>query len=189
MEDIQADLYGEDSRLPYILTLCLDLCDRVGLSEKYERWLRLELNGYPDYQGFQDGFSDPEAFVAWMDSWASHRMIKTYVKILVPEYEGQRPTINDFSYGEIFVAHSLAGIARMIREADQSPAQELSVPFRKASPEHYAEFMSFLKEQIPGLHVPSDLFLFYSGASLKEILDGVRDKVLSLLSEARQRTV
>ena len=60
----------------------------------------------------------------------------------------------------------------MIQAGRESRNQEFSTDFRRTAPERYAEFLSFLIGQLPGLQVPPDLSLFYNVAGLEQVLNG-----------------
>jgi len=81
INDIQRDLYGDDDKLPYVLTLCVDLCHHLDPSGDYVEWLKRELSGFENREELTKvlGGSD-DKFDDWMKRWVSHRLVKTYVK-------------------------------------------------------------------------------------------------------------
>ena len=184
IRDIQVALY-DNERLPYVLTLCLDLCDRVGLCEKYGRWLRSELSGYRDYEELQNEFDDQEQFGAWIENWASHRLIRPYVKALDYSPERMSPEILPLPVNEMLIAFPVAQIARMIEDARDSNRQEFSYTLVSLGQQHFDRLKSVVDELSPGTQVPPDLQVFYTVSDLEQVLDGVRNTVLSLLSDAR----
>ena len=183
IRDIQSAMYDDDSHLPYALALCLDLCDQVGLSEKYGEWIRRELNGYRDYKEFQAEFDDEEQFDAWMKRWAPHRLITPYV--LNYSLEGMQPRIQQLPITPMFMAFPVAEVARGIKSARDSNRQEFSVPLLSLGQEHFARLQSVVAEVSPGSIVPPDVQVFYTVSDLEQILNGVRSTVLSLLRDAR----
>jgi len=187
INDIQPALYGDDSRLPYVLTLCLDLCERVGLSSKYETWLRKELNGFGNYQGFQGEFEDEHSFEAWMQEWASHRLLETYIKVWNRPPGRARGKTWDFPYEKVFVVYSVAEIARMIQIKKESGEQEFSISLLSLGTERFADLRASVAEMLPEAEIPPDLQVFFNISGLEKCLNGVRDKVLSLLSEVRRQ--
>ncbi|MBP7687467.1 MAG: hypothetical protein KA765_06160 [Thermoflexales bacterium] len=81
IDAIQTFLYSDDSRLPHILALGIDLCDTLGLSDEYGEWLRRELNGYPDDMNtFMKKFANEKQYADWMGKWASYRFVEMYTK-------------------------------------------------------------------------------------------------------------
>jgi len=100
VSEIQSKLYGDNNRLPYVLTLCLDVCDRIGLIKKYEIWLRAELSGYPtDPTEYYGEFGSGDEGDAWLAEWASHRFIATNVKLVEP---GQS-VVQDAPFDRVFI--------------------------------------------------------------------------------------
>jgi hypothetical protein len=186
IKDIQSDLYSDNSRLPYVLTLCLDLCDRTGLTNEYGKWLRKELNGYRDYQRFRSEFDNEDQFTAWMERWAAHRMVEPYVKAATPSSGWGGYEIVNLPIRESFIPFSVAELARMVRGGSDGN-QEFSMPLLSLSRDYFAQLKDILAERHPGTELPSDTRVFYNVSQLEQILDRVRNIVLSLLSDVRQR--
>ena len=186
IKDIQSALYEDNSRLPYVLTLCLDLCSQVNLSEKYDQWLKIELNGYKNYQEFRGKFDNEIQFENWMQTWAPHRLIEPYVKFAYRSETG-RPILDKLPLQKILVAFPVAEVARHIQNARDSNNTEFSLLLRQLSTEHFDELKGFVAQLSPQLEVSPDLQVFYTVSNLEQILNGVRSIVLSLLRDARQQ--
>jgi hypothetical protein len=188
IRDIQSTLYDEHSRLPYVLTLCLDLCDRVGLSEKYGKWIRAELSGYGgDYKEFQSQFDDEEQFECWMQEWASHRLITPYIKGANYIRGRIQPQILELPVQQMLIGLPVARVVRDVESAKMTGSQEFSIPLLSLGQERFVELQSFIEEVAPGSVLPSDLRVFYKVTALERVLDGVRSTALSLLSDARSQ--
>lgn len=188
ISDIQSTLYEDSSRLPYVLALCLDLCEPSGLSEEYDMWLRKELNGYDDYQGFQRSFESENNFEEWMNKWADHRFVKSYLKMEYYSSERNRYEISTLPHTGIFVAFPVAQIARAIQGARERGDHEFSVLLLSLGQEHFDELQAFVDKLSPKVILPADLQVFYSVSGLEKVLDGVRNIVLSLLRDVRRKT-
>jgi nucleoside phosphorylase len=185
--DIQSNLYLENSRLPYTLALCMDLVDQARLSEEYNEWLRMELKGFENYQEFKDAFGDARLFEAWMGKWASHRLIATYLKSAYRSSERLTMEILKLPYKKIFAAYSIAEISKRIETARTAHEFESSILLRNLGHEHLMEVKAIVAKLSPGVETPDDLQLFYGVSELDRVLNGVREKVLALLSDARKQ--
>lgn len=187
IRDIQSELYEDDRRLPYVLALCLELCERTGLSEKYERWLNRELKGYKDYSGFRDELGSADEFEDWMDEWASHRLVSAHIKAGMQSGQTMQVEIRELPVGSILLGFPVAHIARDLEGARDSGVPEFSVQLLQLGGDHFARLQSIVDELFPGEVVPSDVRLYYRVSQLDQVLDGVRNIVLSLLKDARSR--
>jgi hypothetical protein len=185
IEDIQSSLYGDNSRLPYVLTLCLDLCERLALSGKYGEWIRRELTGYKDYEGFQNSFNNEDEFEDWMQRWATHRLVQPYIKFAYRSKESGRMVIDKLPLNEILIAFPVAEINRTIQGAREGGVQEIAYYLRDVDQRLFEKVQSTVAIVKPGVNIPSDLQLFYKVSDLERALDGIRGIVLLLLSEAR----
>lgn len=154
------------------------------MTDVYEKWLKAELAGYPeDSVEFYSEFSSEAEGNAWLDDCASHRFIKTYVKLIEP---GQS-VIQDVPFSSVFIRYPVREIARMIDSGRASGSQEFNIPWRSVAPEHYASMMSYFEENVPEARLSADFRAFFSIAALEQSLDGVRTRVLSLLADVRQQ--
>ena len=190
IRDVQSALYDDNSRLPYVLALALDLCDQTGLSEEYGKWLKMELSGYRNYEhydDFQDEFDNEEQFEAWMDRWAKHRLIEPFVKVRYNSIEQRRFVVDTLPLSKIFLAIPVPEIARKIQAARDNGAEEFHLPLRDLGQDGFAAIEKYAASLSPGFKIPPDLPAFYTVSDLENILNGTRDIVLSLLSAARQR--
>ena len=186
IDDIQSSLYDDHSHLSYVLTLCLDLCGRrLGLSEKYGEWLRKELTGYKDYQGFQSSFGNEDKFEDWIQKWAAHRLVRPYVKFIYRSQESGRMVTDKLPFNELFIAFPVAEMSRTIQDARQSGTQEIAYDLRNVDQGGFKKIQDTFAREMPGTNVPHDLQLFYKVSDLERALDGVRGIVVSLLTEAR----
>jgi hypothetical protein len=185
IRDIQLELYGDNRRLPYVLALCLELCEKTGVSDEYTRWLNRELRGYDDYARFQDEFRSGEDFEAWMDKWASHRWVTTHIKAQWRSAETMRLRIDELPFDSILLGMPVAQIVRDLEEARRGGLAELSVPLLNLGQAHYARLQSSLDEKFPGNVVPPDVRVYWKVSEVDRVLDGVRNIVLSLLKDAR----
>jgi hypothetical protein len=187
IQEIQSNLYDDD-KLPYVLTLCNDLCNLTGLSEKYGKWLRLELADCADFDRFRDEFGDAEAFNTWMNQWAPYRMIQTHIKFQYRSAESGHNVIDSLPYRSLIVGYSIPELVKKIRSAQERHITELAVPLRNLSQDYYSELQSFLAENpVAKLEMPRDVAVFFRVADLKKILVGIRKIVLSLLDDVRQK--
>ena len=185
IEDVQSSLYSDNSRLPYALTLCLELCERLGLSGKYGEWLRRELTGYKDYEGFRNSFNHEEKFEDWMQRWAAHRLVQPYIKFAYRSQESGRMVIDKLPLNKLLIAFPVAEIDRTIQDARKSGTQEIAYYLRDVDQREFEKVQSTVAGVMPGANIPSDLQLFYKVSDLERILDGTRGIVLSLLAEVR----
>ncbi|MCI0558414.1 MAG: hypothetical protein MN733_07955 [Nitrososphaera sp.] len=185
IRDIQKSLYGDDTQLPYVLTLSIDLCERIGLSDKYVTWLTKELTGYEDYDSFQRQFDNEELFEAWMENWAPYRLVRPYVKFQYLSQETGQLVIDKWRFVPFIIAHPIAEVVRKIHAARDRGVREFSMPLRNV-PEYYAQVVSFAAEAPIGLEIPPDLEVFHDVSDLEKILNGVRERILWLLRDARQ---
>jgi hypothetical protein len=185
--DIQSELYGDNRRLPYVLALCLDICERTGLSDEYAKWVNRELKGYEDYSPLSDEFKNEQEFEDWMHKWASHRRVRTHIKAQRRSTQTMRLETHEIAFDPILVAMSVAQIARDLEAARDSGTREFSVPLVHLGQAHFAKLQSFVAEMFPGNVVPSDVRVYYKVSELDRVLDGVRNIVLSLLKDARSR--
>ncbi len=183
--DIRSELYEDNRRLPYVLALCLDLCDRTGLPDDYAKWVSRELKGYDDYDRFRDEFKNGDEFAGWMDKWASHRWVRTHIKAQMRSTQTMRIEIHELPFQSILVALPVAQIARDLEGARRSGVGEFSVPLLDLDQAHFAKFQSFVDEVFPGNEVPPDLRVYWKVSEVDRVLDGVRNIVLSLLKDAR----
>ena len=181
IREIQSSLYDDNSKLPYVLTLCKDLCDMVGLTTKYKSWLMVELTGNLD--SIQSKYSKDD-FTQWMNEWGTHRVIESYFKARYRSQETGEYNIDDLSLGKFIVPFSVAEISRTIMGAKQNKQQELYQLLRDVSPERFAE----VKAQNFGFSVqtPNDLRMFIKVSDYEKILDDVRAMVLKLLEDVRR---
>lgn len=185
IEDIQSSLYDDSSRLPYVLTLCLDLCERLGLSGEYGEWIRRELTGYKDYEGFHNSFNNEEEFEDWMQRWAAHRFVQPYIKFEYRSQESGRMVIDTLPLNELtIIVFPVDEINRTIQGARESGVQEIAYYLRDFERE-FEKVQSTVASVKPGANIPSDLQLFYKVSDLERTLDGTRGIVLLLLSKAR----
>lgn len=188
IEDIQSSLYGDNSRLPYVLTLCLDLCERLGLSGEYDEWIRKELTGYKDYEGFRNSFNNEREFEDWMQRWAAHRLVQPYIKFAYRSQESGRMVIDTLPLNELLIAFPVAEINRTIQGAREDGVQEIAHYLRDVDQREFEKVQSSVASVMPGANISSDLQVFYKVSDLERTLDGTRSIVLLLLSEARSVT-
>jgi nucleoside phosphorylase len=181
---IQERLYKENGSLPNVLTLCMDLVRQVGNLGEYEVWLRKELNGFDDYDHFKDSFDDPNQFAAWMQKWATHRMIDTYLKMRYRPTSQLGPEIQKLPFKKVFITHPINGIVSLIETAKVDQRDEMSVLLRDLGSDFFAAAQKSAETLSPGMAIPHDLQLFYRVSELDRILNGVREKILALLGEA-----
>ncbi len=130
IDNIQSVLYVDNSRLPYALSLCVDLCNRVGLSNRYGLWLWRELNGYRDLQIFRDEFGDEHEFDEWMDEWASYRMVRPYIQAINFKPENRQYQRSTFPINETFITFTIEELVRIIEDTKKSDLQHYSIPLR-----------------------------------------------------------
>ena len=187
IRDIQAALYGEDKQLPYTLALCLDLCQQVSLSTKYELWLRKELNGYEDHDDFQKSFPDDQAFEDWMRQWAEHRMVKTYIKVGRRSDNTGRYQIEDVEFESLLIGFPVAEIIQKLDSVKITNIHEFPLSLKTLGQGILERLNSTFAEYFPSARIEhiDDVFAYYKSADLNKILNSVRGLVLSLLSEAR----
>ena len=103
----------------------------------------MELNGIRDYQGFREQFNHEEQFESWMENWASHRLIKPYVKFAYRSESG-RYMVDTLPLQNIFVAYPVAEIARMTKNARDNNMQEFSLLLRNLSKEHFEDLKKLI---------------------------------------------
>ena len=188
VKEIQKSLYGDDNQLPYVLTLCIDLCHRLGLPRDYLEWLGRELNGFEDMETLAKvlGGGDADNLDEWMKSWASHRFVKTYVKMQYISADTKLPVMDELPYERIFMAQSLAQIIEMKRECSAwNSTGEIGVPLAKLGKDKFEVLKAFVASSDVQMRVPDDIQVFFTVGALKVLLTGVRKQVLSLLGVAR----
>jgi hypothetical protein len=187
IRDIQASLYGDDKQLPYALTLCLDLCQQLGLLSKYELWIRKELNGYDNHEGFQKSFPNEQAFGEWMQQYADHRVVKTYVKFSYKSRKTGQMNIDNLPFESLLIGFPVAEIIRKLEEIRNNPNQEFEISLKALGQGILDNLKSRIKKFPPPkeITVPEDLIAYYKSSDLERLLNGIRNLVLSLLTEAR----
>jgi membrane protein implicated in regulation of membrane protease activity len=183
---IQDSLYEDNSRLPYVLSICLDLCAQVGMTE-YDQWINNELNGYKDFLAFQKSFPSETDYINWMKRFGDHRFIKAYIKVSFFSVERQRRVLDTLPHRDIFVAYSLAQIIRDLQRYRERGIPELSVSLQSLGQISVDEVQETINQLSPGMQVPHDLEVFSSVTSLEGILDGVRNKICALILDARKK--
>jgi len=188
IREIQTHLFGENNVLPYTLTLCSDLCERTGLATKYNTWIRSELKGYDDELG--KTFPDEASFEKWLERWAAHRSVQTYIKFGYRAAETGRYVINNLPFVPILVGYPVAKIVQTIQAAKEDRRTEFgfviknwnSELFNKIKRDATSNFRKF------DVDINDDLQAFYSVQDLDSVLNGVRNQVLSLLAEVRKQS-
>lgn len=113
IQEIQKNLYSENKLIPYILTLCLDLNDQLGMGTEYHNWINKELNGFEDYSEYVKKFDNVEELNAWMERWFSHRLINTYIKVSMASEHQKEDRIEELQYEKIFVAFPIAKLSTL----------------------------------------------------------------------------
>lgn len=187
IRDIQSTLYGEEKQLPYALTLCLDLCQQVDLTSKYGLWLRKELIGYIDHEKFQKDFPDEESFDNWMRLWSEHRLVKTYIKIGYRSNETGQYKVDNLPFMHLLIGFPLADIIRKVEDGRNNQVEEYTIPVKTLGQGIFEKLNHDIAKYFPkvDVDVPDELLAFYKPEELNKIVNGVRNLVLSLLSESR----
>ncbi len=181
--DIRANLYKDNNLLPYVLTLCLELCERKAISDSFREWIERELNGYDEYEKFKATFKHEEQFEKWMKKWASHRHIESYIKASFPSKDKRYLEIRGIPYGEMFVAFPIAQIVRMLNDTKENV--EFSIQLDTLGKERIHDLRNYFAKY-SGVDIPPDLLIFYRATELEKVLNGVREKVLNLLTATSQ---
>lgn len=182
---IQNSLHEDNSRLPYVLTVCMDLCALLEMTE-YEQWINIELNGFKDFLAFQKSFRNDGEYIKWMKRFGDHRFIKTYLKASYFSIEKQQQVLDTLPHRDVFVTFPIAQVIRDIQRYRERGIPELSVPLRSLGKESIDEVQEIINRLSPGMQVPHDLEVFSLVSSLEGILDGVRNNVSVLLQDARK---
>lgn len=180
LDEIQADLYGDNAQLPRVLALCIDLCDRVGLNDEYGEWLSRELNGYPNVNEFRQRFPTHEEYEEWMDRWAIHRQVDLYMKVQNGPVASGRVEFRNRPLGRVFTIYPVSNIITILQDAGRQRMQEMSILMRDVDP----EFMD--QARAAGVQVDYDMRVFMNLSEYERILNTVRENILALLSRARQ---
>lgn len=184
IEKIQANLYGNDDQLPYVLTLALDLCQSIN-SLNYKMWLEKELHGYENYQNFHEEFGNEEEFERWMDQWANYRLLQSYVDLYGYMVDRNRYETTEFPYKTVLIAYSLSGLIRNIKAAREARVDRVSRPIQEIGLETLSEFVAFMaKNEIP-IRPDIDTVVYFKITDLEKILASVRKIILKLLNEAQ----
>lgn len=186
INEIQTSLYGDNSQLPKVLTLCLDLCDTVGLSDEYGEWLRRELNGFQNIEEFKKKFPDHDQYEEWMDKWMIHRQVDAYIKFTYRSAETGRQEIKNLPIPKFFVVWSIAYIIDTLKDAKDKGVGEMAFVLREVAPDIFEKMRVENKKAPWNIDTPYDLQAFMNFAGFNRILNDVRERILVLLSRARQ---
>ena len=187
IREIQAKLYSKNAELPYILTLCLDLCATLGINDDNVTWLEKELSGFRNYAQLQSSFDDVAHFDAWMEKWASHRLVATYMKFRYRSSDrGGQFVLDDLPFERIFVAYRLNELVSLIEQARNNRAEEVFFPLQNFPEETLQSLSELVSKHFGGSQIPPDLQVFIRLQQLERILEGTRDKILGLLRLVRE---
>jgi hypothetical protein len=186
IHEIQSNLYGDISRLPYVLTLSIDLCTQLKLDNNYIKWLLLELGGLDDFKKFKDEFSDNQPFEKWMEKWSAHRFVRTYIKFAYRSTETGRYEIDELKYKEFFIGFPVAKIVRDIQTAKRNETQEFSMELRQMGNDLLPELRKIIADTMPGTQISPEIRVYYNVSTLEKILDEIRKKIILMLNDARE---
>ena len=188
ISEIQRNLY-DDSKLSYVLTLCIDLCNLVGLSKKYGKWLGLELVDHIDIEKFRTEFKSEEQFSSWWEKWASYRLVETYIKYGYRSAETGRYEIDTLPFKKIIIGYSVSEIINKIQDSKERQIVEISTLMRNLSEDYYSELLTSIKKLPVEFEVQRDVEIHFKVSELLKIPSGIREKVLSLLNDVRQKQI
>lgn len=186
IDEIQANLYGDNAQLPKVLTQCSDLCDTAGLSDEYGEWLRRELNGFRDIEEFKKRFPDHDQYEAWMDKWMPHRQVNAHVKFAYRSVETGRREIKSLPLPKFFVVWSITFIIDTLKDAKEKGMGEMSFVLRDIAPDLFEKIRVENRKDPWNIEIPYDLQAFMNFAEFNRILNDVRERVLALLGRVRQ---